>query len=307
MASKKNQIQRTNRSKDLTERHIVRALTPWLDNIVADWRVGTSRVSEISRLELEIIIGRQLVLGANRILGFDIRDSRKQIEEDVKAEIAATVTAWINLRLPETVSSITDTVEKRMVSVNGGVATDEISPAAAKTALKNHLRSQRLVIAVTESEAVTELSKQTAVLTVNEPLKNSVDQVIALVEAGDSAGARRLSREIIDMAKLPLSVSQGQFVRGINSDIDRLVTPLGQAQAAARMRARAEELGTPEKEWVTIGDMRVRASHVNTNGQKRVIDEPFTLEGGEMQHPGDGSLGASLSEIIGCRCAAAYI
>lgn len=60
------------------------------------------------------------------------------------------------------------------------------------------------------------------------------------------------------------------------------------------------------KQWVTIGDNRVRASHVAVN--RTIIDEAesFTVGGDLLKYPGDNSQGASAAQFINCRCSADY-
>lgn len=60
------------------------------------------------------------------------------------------------------------------------------------------------------------------------------------------------------------------------------------------------------KQWITIGDNRVRASHVATN--RVIVDEAenFTVGGDLLKYPGDNSQGASAAQFINCRCSADY-
>jgi len=61
-----------------------------------------------------------------------------------------------------------------------------------------------------------------------------------------------------------------------------------------------------DKEWVTAGDEVVRVSpfsHVTADGLKVNIDESFDVGGQLLRIPGDTSQGASLSNVINCRCA----
>jgi len=61
-----------------------------------------------------------------------------------------------------------------------------------------------------------------------------------------------------------------------------------------------------EKEWVTAGDEVVRVSpfsHVEADGQKVNINESFNVGGQLLRIPGDTSQGASLSNVLNCRCA----
>ncbi len=61
-----------------------------------------------------------------------------------------------------------------------------------------------------------------------------------------------------------------------------------------------------QKEWNTVGDERVRRAHANADFQQRDQDKPFNVGGEQLKYPGDTSLGASLGNIINCRCAALY-
>jgi len=62
-------------------------------------------------------------------------------------------------------------------------------------------------------------------------------------------------------------------------------------------------------EWLTTLDGRERGAkptdnfnHRAANGQQRPIDTPFTVSGERLMYPGDESMGASLGNIIQCRC-----
>jgi hypothetical protein len=60
------------------------------------------------------------------------------------------------------------------------------------------------------------------------------------------------------------------------------------------------------KEWHTVIDEVTRDSHVIADGQMRKALFPFTVQGQSLKAPGDTSLGASLDNVINCRCAASY-
>lgn len=66
--------------------------------------------------------------------------------------------------------------------------------------------------------------------------------------------------------------------------------------------------GQVRKNWITVGDDRVRPTHVQAGlTQKAVpLDEPFTVGGFSLQYPRDSSLGAPPEEIINCRCSTEY-
>ena len=62
-----------------------------------------------------------------------------------------------------------------------------------------------------------------------------------------------------------------------------------------------------EKIWVTMGDDKVRPSHVAVDFSVVLENEAFIVGGFPMQHPGDDSMGAPASEIVRCRCNTQYV
>lgn len=56
------------------------------------------------------------------------------------------------------------------------------------------------------------------------------------------------------------------------------------------------------KEWCCAGGPRSRHIHIEADGQKVGLDEPFTVGEYELMHPGDSSLGAGPEEVCNCRC-----
>lgn len=60
------------------------------------------------------------------------------------------------------------------------------------------------------------------------------------------------------------------------------------------------------KEWVTVGDARVRIAHANADAQVRPVDQPFIVNGQRLRWPGDTALGASAGNVMRCRCSAVY-
>lgn len=66
-----------------------------------------------------------------------------------------------------------------------------------------------------------------------------------------------------------------------------------------------KEWGVPQQEWLTTFDGRQRDTHAAMSGQTVAVGQPFTLpSGAQLMFPGDGSMGASLADIIQCRCVA---
>lgn len=59
--------------------------------------------------------------------------------------------------------------------------------------------------------------------------------------------------------------------------------------------------------WVTMKDDRVRDWHSEAEGQERRLNVPFDVGGEQLRYPGDASLGASLRNLINCRCSLSFI
>lgn len=68
-------------------------------------------------------------------------------------------------------------------------------------------------------------------------------------------------------------------------------------------RAGAESTGLRlVHEWLSTRDDRTRDIHMDVDGQKQAMADPYTVSGEELMFPGDGSLGASAENLINCRC-----
>lgn len=57
-----------------------------------------------------------------------------------------------------------------------------------------------------------------------------------------------------------------------------------------------------KKVWMTILDGKERQSHGIANGQRRSVTEPYIVQGEPLMYPGDISLGATVSNVVNCRC-----
>lgn len=80
------------------------------------------------------------------------------------------------------------------------------------------------------------------------------------------------------------------------------------AQNAGRMEGlhQAQALGIKvKKQWMaTLGD-RTRDTHADLDGQIRDVDEPFEVDGMEIDYPGDPTADPSL--VYNCRCTLVYV
>lgn len=60
------------------------------------------------------------------------------------------------------------------------------------------------------------------------------------------------------------------------------------------------------KTWITENDDRVRHTHSDIDFETIPVDEPFMVGESQMMFPRDWSMGASVKEIVNCRCSIRY-
>jgi uncharacterized protein with gpF-like domain len=58
--------------------------------------------------------------------------------------------------------------------------------------------------------------------------------------------------------------------------------------------------GVQQKEWLSVQDDRVRDAHAEADSQVVGIDEPFIVDGEELDYPGDPN--GSAENVINERC-----
>ena len=90
------------------------------------------------------------------------------------------------------------------------------------------------------------------------------------------------------------------------------VTVLLDAEGGVEVKSQ-EELTVAKKRWQSQGDSRVRTlsdgsafDHLAADGQVVPANQAFLVSGQTLMWPGDSSNGASLGNVINCRCSAIY-
>ena len=80
------------------------------------------------------------------------------------------------------------------------------------------------------------------------------------------------------------------------------------AQNAGRIERlhEAEDMGIKvKKRWLASRDNRVRDTHAELDGQEVDVDQPFTVDGMEIDYPGDPTAPPEL--VYNCRCTLIYV
>lgn len=292
------------------ENRIIRDLAGWTDLVVGEWVPGTNVVPKEAVEGLRVVLRGAYDSIINGMLGGGNWRIYKQEEETpydaVLLSIAAALSVDIAQRIDGSVTAITGTVEDFMGkalqdAAQEATTTAREAAAIARGSLKSRLRNHRIIIAMTESNWTVNTTHQTAILSVADPLENSVRRVADLIRRGDNAGARRLSREVARLSRLPTSVSQGNLINYVNDIRDRLATTENQGRIIAGLEERAEQAQVSTKTWRAVF-VNTRDCHAAADGQTVPVSEPFIVCGQQMMRPGDATLGASLSNIINCQC-----
>jgi SPP1 gp7 family putative phage head morphogenesis protein len=133
-------------------------------------------------------------------------------------------------------------------------------------------------------------------------------------------GAQRI-KGITDTTRDKIAAALADGIEA-EETIDQLVTRLedvysGFKQWRAELIARTETLTASnagsiygarstglnlDKEWIATRDDRTREAHADADGQTVGLDEPFVVDGEELDTPGDGSAANSAN----CRCTQGY-
>jgi uncharacterized protein YjiS (DUF1127 family) len=69
----------------------------------------------------------------------------------------------------------------------------------------------------------------------------------------------------------------------------------------------ASALVNKKKQWVTILDNVTREAHAEADSQIVDVNDPYIVNGQSLMLPGDMSLGATIDNIINCRCSSVPI
>jgi len=122
--------------------------------------------------------------------------------------------------------------------------------------------------------------------------------------------AERLVRQKVE--GIPYVEAARQISREYGTEFYRAERLVRSAYSTASNHAALEallEAGFTKKQWLTSRDARVRRptpsspfDHQSADGQLVGVREPFIVSGEELMFPGDSSKGASISNLVNCRC-----
>lgn len=148
------------KDKITSARRMSRDLVVWIRDIVANYRIGHQAADPDSKAILDSTLKRDYVKAAKDVTTLDIREYKAGFEvlyntepvlNTASKKIALDLSSLFGAHLIEVTPEITKTASKWVQRVSALAVQEQWSQKQADAALFNYLKSQRLVIATTES------------------------------------------------------------------------------------------------------------------------------------------------------------
>jgi hypothetical protein len=195
---------------------------------------------------------------------------------------------------------------------------------------RDGIKSQWLDLEIKQALDVDQFDNERIAALIDEALRvfvnrQPVDRSAAIMSTTQDQLEQAVINVMADAAARGVELTQSEVAAAAADELLRLTDPRPQRIAetetlnavegtksieiATMVAAGASVRGVPlqsatVRQWVTVGDDLVRASHNDADGQLRPVGEAFNVGNSLLRWPGDTGLGAALKEIINCRCAA---
>jgi hypothetical protein len=241
------------------------------------------------KIRLERLLFDELRL-FNRAL---VRQTIREYKEAGRAFNAATMQPELTAMLERHYERVGDEFDSQITDqLPDDIAATSAEVAAITLALDTFFSSR----APEQSTIITETNQR--------DIDDSIDQSIMISQEEPQT---RIELAIIAGALLSRKLS-GR-IGGITSLETQAAAETAKATEAQVLTFQPPSVtgGTPTdvpvaREWVTVGDESVRPAHVGADAQTVGMNEPFTVGGQLLRWPGDTSLGATVDNVINCRC-----
>ncbi len=148
----------------------------------------------------------------------------------------------------------------------------------------NRTNSRAKITGVTETTFAVETAKRVEVEELIDELED--DELADLVESEEDA------EDIL--AEIEDAIASADGEDGISEEL------LALAGGAAAVLAGI----TLTKTWIAVMDDTTRPAHADADGQTVGVDEPFNVDGDELEYPGDDA--GDPGNVINCRCTTVY-
>ncbi len=148
-------------------------------------------------------------------------------------------------------------------------------------------------------------SIEQAIIILNTTQKNMVSASAAVISETASQIERSVNASTLLSRKL---ISREARIASLETQAMSEARKIAEADIFSKKEPLTLQIPTEKllKEWVTVGDERVRPAHVNADSQLQFKEDFFIVKGEQLRFPGDTSFGATPGNVINCRCSAVY-
>lgn len=247
----------------------------------------------------------------------DISGVNYEIIDAIVLLIISLINDLIDKQSPERNQSIIQTTEKEKEralriardsllaesignSDRGAITNQELALTAGNI-LSIALINRGKMLANSETNWVAEGTREIHVNTVKEPFAAELGKEAVAIETGNQESASKHAKTAAALSAITYS-NRAKTI-GIAAI---LAAEMFDADSVETVNRLANKVREQFKIWVTMGDNRVRKTHRAANGQRVLDSQPFEVGSSLLKYPADGSLGASVAEIINCRCYCFY-
>ena len=206
-------------------------------------------------------------------IDFDVYEIIPEAKEALNNKIAIALGAYILTRANDITPKISKTTQDEIIKQTQDYIINQASRG----------------ISVTQAQIASEVSKK-------------------IKEWGDNHSKTVATTEVQQVAEKSKSVEKDAIKATIVENTQKIKNNPNDYDSEAVKVARTVDVNRGSKKvWVTSGDERVRKSHQVLDSVSIKSDDLFlTGMGSLMQYAGDMENGASLSDVINCRCTVVY-
>jgi len=159
-----------------------------------------------------------------------------------------------------------------------------------------------------------QLIDQTNVTDMNDSIREAVNQLVQenrpLTDAAVGALAAVILKRKFDGRRTTIAMTETQFMAESTKAIEAaVVSSEGRINVGDILPAIGIAALAGNKSWASILDGNTRTGqfdHVQADGQRVPMSQPFIVSGESLMFPSDRSLGASAGNTINCRCSSLY-
>lgn len=222
-------------------------------------------------------------------------------------------------RVPDVHARAGDALERLLLSHYRAVGEDFLSIIGGQLSTDVQTTDEeRAQVAVEAERAFSEraISQAAAIdATTQAQANDGMTQAARLLRKADGTGAPEEEVIALAVSRMASSLSRRAFSIATyetqwSAEASKVIEVTVLLEASGLIEVKGfQELGAATKVWRSQGDSRVRTGefdHLSADGQRVPADQPFTVSGQSLMWPGDLSMGASLANVIGCRCSAEY-